>query len=157
MLVSYQIRLGRYQAEQGAVMSNVHSEKRNDWLFPGTLGVVACCIAFAIVFGFMSKKPRSTESAQNQISSRGLSLPNQKPVQNNAEVKADSDPLNGVPTGDSYVLIIASAMTSCPDTGKLYRDNARLEQLGYIMDPDSLDIKVGYGANVIHAVYHKKK
>jgi hypothetical protein len=64
--------------------------------------------------------------------------------------------LNGVPTGDSYVLVVFN-MSSVPDMGTFYRDNQRLEQLGYVMDPSTFRVSQGYGACSIFAAYHKKK
>ena len=74
-----------------------------------------------------------------------------------AQVTAtDPDPINGVATGDSYVLVIYT-MSGTPDTGLLHRHNARLEAMGYKMDPNTFRVSEGNSQCVMHAVYHKIK
>lgn len=88
------------------------------------------------------------------ISSACSSAPKATKVTPTAPTQPEEQ-LSGIPTGDAYVLIVASNWG--PDAGKFYRDNERLEKLGYVMNPDSVKLSIGHGYSGFTAVYHKKQ
>lgn len=96
--------------------------------------VIAVCLA-GIIFG--NTKPNTTPAPA-------------------PSVEKIEESLNGVPTGDSYVLVIYT-MSGTPDTGLLFRQNKRLEEMGYKMDPSTFRVSEGNSQCVMHAVYHKIK
>lgn len=119
--------------------STISAKKLGFWPLV-SLGLTALLVFFALIAsGVIKRKPeqRVAESVST------ATIP-------------DPEPLNGVPTGDSYVLIVYT-MSGTPDTGRFYRHNKRLEEMGYRMDPNTFRVSEGNGHSVVYAVYNKLK
>lgn len=121
-------------------MSNVVSAKKLGFWPLVSLGLTGMLVFFALVsFVVIKRKPELNMATSSTL-----------------VTASDPEPLNGVATGDSYVLVIYT-MSGTPDTGLLYRHNARLEAMGYKMDPNTFRVSEGNSQCAMHAVYHKIK
>jgi hypothetical protein len=131
-------------------MGNVHSERKNRWLFPVSLGIVACGVAFAIAFGFIRKKPTIPEQGK---STQGLAPADPTP-RKATEPKAEEaeEQMVGIPSGDGCLIYIKRSDHE-PDIARFIKINKRMEQMGYVMDFNSLKLS---RFDDIYITYRKK-